>query len=184
MQSTWLLQSDFLHLLSFHVWKFNLSSIVSVLPGFPSLCSGINRVRVSAPCWCRPALRAVATPCALRGEPGCSSHGFCPSQGALRVDGSVCGSAVAAHQPPGARSSPLRAGSSFIDVRLPKRSTPRRYPHYSLPLLCLPPAPSDQNKPSCVVWRQLLTRIIAGATKKIHFSKGHWWVSLIIFAQF
>ena len=49
-------------------------------------------------------------------------------------------------------------------------------------LLCLPPSPSDQNKPSCVVGRQLLTRIIAGA--KTYFSKGHWWVSLTIFAQF
>lgn len=99
----------------------------------------IRRARVSAPCWCRPALRAVAPPCALRGEPGCSSHGFCPSQGALRVDGSVCGSAVAAHQPAGARSSPLLAGSFFVDVRLPKRSTPRRETHYSLPLSCVFP---------------------------------------------
>lgn len=132
----------------------------------------IRRARVSAPCWCRPALRA------LRGEPGCSSRGFRPSQVALRVDGSVCGSAVAAHQPPSARSSPLRAGSSFIDVRLPKRSTPRKYPHYSLPLSCVFPLYPRirEKKPSCVVWRQLLRRIIAGATKKNHFSKAHWWV--------
>lgn len=90
------LQLDFLHLLSFHCGTLTGLPLYLFFLVFHLFCSGIRFVfvslnclscrsavirhmRVSVSCWCRRALRAVATPCALRGEPGCSSHGFCPS---------------------------------------------------------------------------------------------------------
>lgn len=110
------------------------------------------------------------------GEPGCFSHGFCPSRGALRVDGSVCVGAQSqlislllqdpvhsVQDLPLYRRQPAEAlHSTQISTLLPPS------------LLFLPPSPSDQKKPSRVVWGQLLKRIIAGATKKIHFTEGHW----------